>query len=60
MPDRRFYRSRTNRMLAGVCDGLAAYLGIDPTLVRIIAVLLASRRWPAHRPALPRAVGRGA
>ena len=41
MPDRRLYRSRTNRMIAGVCGGLAAYFGIDPTIVRILAVLLA-------------------
>ena len=41
MPDRRLYRSRTNRMIAGVCGGLAAYFGIYPTLVRIIAVVLA-------------------
>ncbi len=41
MSDRRLYRSRTNRMLAGVCGGLATYLDIDPTLVRILTVLLA-------------------
>lgn len=35
---KRLYRSRDNRMLAGVCGGLGAYLGIDPTLVRILAV----------------------
>jgi len=32
-------RSRTNRMLAGVCGGIAAWLGWDPTLVRILYVL---------------------
>jgi len=47
MPNRRVYRSRTNRMLAGVCGGLAAYFYIDPTLVRISAVLLAL---PGGRP----------
>ncbi len=35
---RKFYRSRTNRVLWGVCGGIAQYFGIDPTLVRIIAV----------------------
>jgi phage shock protein C len=33
-------RSRRTRMIAGVCGGLAASLGWDPTLVRILYVLL--------------------
>jgi len=37
--ERRLYRSRNNRMIAGVCGGLAAYFNIDPTIVRLIAVL---------------------
>jgi phage shock protein PspC (stress-responsive transcriptional regulator) len=37
----KLYRSRTDRMLGGVCGGLAAYLGIDSTLVRLFFVLLA-------------------
>lgn len=37
----RIERSRTDRMIAGVCGGLAEYLGIDATLVRIFFVLLA-------------------
>jgi phage shock protein C len=37
---RRLYKSRTERMIDGVCGGLAEYLGIDPTLVRIAFVLL--------------------
>ncbi len=32
-------RSRSDRMLAGVCGGLARYLGMDPTVVRVIYVL---------------------
>ena len=36
---RRLYRSRDDRVLAGVCGGLGAYFGIDPTIVRVIAVL---------------------
>jgi phage shock protein PspC (stress-responsive transcriptional regulator) len=35
------YRSRSDVMLGGVCAGLAGYFGLDPTLVRIIFVLLA-------------------
>ena len=38
--ERRLYRSRSDRMIWGVCGGLAKYLDIDSTLVRIIAVLL--------------------
>jgi phage shock protein C len=34
-------RSRDGRMLAGVCAGIAAYLGADVTLVRVIAAVLA-------------------
>lgn len=37
--ERRLYKSRANRMLAGVCGGIAEYLGIDPTLVRLGWVL---------------------
>jgi phage shock protein C len=35
---RRLYRSRDDRMIAGVCGGLAAYFSVDPTIVRVIAV----------------------
>lgn len=36
----RLYRSRDNRMLFGVCGGLAEYLQIDPTLVRLAFIVL--------------------
>ena len=32
-------RSKSNRMVAGVCAGLAEYLGMDPTVVRLLFVL---------------------
>ena len=32
-------RSRTNRQIAGVVGGLAEYLGVDPTLLRVIYVV---------------------
>lgn len=32
-------RSRSNRMIAGVCAGLADYLNIDPTIIRLLFVL---------------------
>lgn len=36
---RRLYRSN-NKMLAGVCAGVAEYLNIDPTVTRVLAVVL--------------------
>lgn len=36
----RLYRSRTDRMLGGVCGGLGHYLNVDPTLVRLVFVLV--------------------
>jgi phage shock protein PspC (stress-responsive transcriptional regulator) len=38
---RKLYRSQTNRKLAGVCGGLARYLNLDTTVVRVIFVALA-------------------
>lgn len=36
---RRLVRSRDDRWLAGVCGGVAQYAGIDPNLVRLLAVV---------------------
>jgi phage shock protein C len=35
---KRLYRSRNNRLLAGVCGGIAEYFRWDPTLVRLLFV----------------------
>jgi phage shock protein C len=37
---RRFHRSRSNRVLAGVCGGIAEYYGSDPTADRMAALIL--------------------
>jgi phage shock protein C len=37
----KLYRSSTDRVIAGVCGGLGAYLAIDPIFVRLFFVLLA-------------------
>lgn len=37
---KRLYRSRRDVMIAGVCGGIAEYFDIDPTIVRLIAVVL--------------------
>jgi phage shock protein C len=34
-------RRRDDKMVAGVCSGVADYLGVDPTLVRLLTVLVA-------------------
>jgi phage shock protein C len=34
-PGKRLYRTREGRVVAGVCTGIAAYFGIDATLVRL-------------------------
>ena len=36
---RRLVRRRQNRVLAGVCAGVADYLGVDVTLVRVLAIV---------------------
>jgi phage shock protein PspC (stress-responsive transcriptional regulator) len=41
MSDKRLVCSTDDRMVFGVCAGLAEYLNIDPVLVRLIFVLLA-------------------
>lgn len=43
----RLFRSRKDRQLAGVCGGLAEWLGLDPTIVRLGFVLLALTGVPA-------------
>ncbi len=36
---RRLTRSRSDRMLAGICGGIADYLIVDPTVVRLVFAL---------------------
>ena len=38
---KKLYRSRSNRMIGGVCAGLAEYFNVDPTIVRLVFVLFA-------------------
>ena len=39
MANKRLYKSR-NKILCGVCGGIAEYFGIDPTIVRLILLVL--------------------
>jgi len=34
--DKKIYKSNTDKMICGVCGGIANYLGIDPTIVRLL------------------------
>lgn len=40
MSSARLERSTTNRMVAGVCGGIAEYLAVDPTVVRVLFFLM--------------------
>ena len=37
---KRLYRSRSQRMIGGVCGGLGSFLDIDPTIVRVVLAIL--------------------
>lgn len=37
---KRLTRSRTNKMIAGICGGLGEYLDVDPTIVRVVFIAL--------------------
>lgn len=36
---KKLYRSRKQRMIAGVCGGLGEYFGVDPTVMRVLFVV---------------------
>ncbi|WP_048125962.1 MULTISPECIES: PspC domain-containing protein [unclassified Methanosarcina] len=37
---KKLYRSKKNRIIAGVCGGIGEYLDVDPTLIRLLWVFL--------------------
>jgi len=37
---KRLYLSSTDRKLAGVCGGIAEYMELDPTIVRLLTIIL--------------------
>lgn len=39
-PVKRLYRSRKDRLIAGVCSGLAKYFNTDPTWIRLLFIVL--------------------
>ena len=38
---KRLYKSRNNKMICGVCAGIADYFNIDPSIVRVLRAVLA-------------------
>ena len=40
MEPKKLYKSNQNKMIDGVCGGIAEYFGVDPTVIRLVAVLL--------------------
>jgi len=36
---KKLHRSRTDRKIAGVCGGLGEYLDVDPTIMRLLAIV---------------------
>jgi phage shock protein C len=39
MEPKRLYRTRANRVLAGVCSGIGIYFNVDPVIVRLLWVI---------------------
>lgn len=37
---KKLFKSRTNRVICGVCGGIGEYFNVDPTIIRLLAVLL--------------------
>ena len=40
METKRLYKSSTNRVLCGVCGGIGEYFNVDPTIIRLLCLLL--------------------
>ncbi|KRQ86231.1 Phage shock protein C [Caloramator mitchellensis] len=38
--EKKLFRSKTDRMVAGVCAGIAKYFDIDPTIIRLMWVFI--------------------
>ncbi|HNV44277.1 MAG: PspC domain-containing protein [Spirochaetes bacterium] len=40
MSTKQLYRSKTNKIIAGICGGIGEYTNVDPTIIRVFAVFL--------------------
>lgn len=43
--EKKLYKSRTDKKIAGVCGGFAQFFGIDATLIRVVYVVLGLMGW---------------
>ncbi len=50
MPDKTLYRSTSNRMISGICGGLAEYFDVDPSVLRIAMVAFTVITLPVFGP----------
>ena len=39
--EKKLYRNTQSKMIAGVCSGLAEYINVDPTIIRVVWALIA-------------------
>ena len=42
---KRLYRSKKEQMLGGICGGLAEYIEVDPSIIRLVFVVLIVLSW---------------
>ena len=42
---KRLYRSKKEQMLGGICGGLAEYIDVDPSIIRLVFVVLIVLSW---------------
>jgi phage shock protein C len=47
-PVKKLCRSKNNKVIAGVCGGIAEYFSIDPVIVRILAIVIPGFGWVAY------------
>ena len=40
MEQKKIYRSRNDKVIAGICGGLGKYLDIDPVIIRVLFIIL--------------------
>lgn len=40
MEPKKIYRSRNDKVIAGICGGLGKYLDIDPVIIRVLFIIL--------------------
>lgn len=45
MDQKRLYKSNRNKMICGVCGGIGEFLGIDPTIIRLVVAVFGIMGW---------------